>query len=255
MFFDQRLAFRMNGISSIHPRRTLMKSRPAFLICVALLIAAFPVRADSLVYTGAANESPNTEISATDVRSLATKFTMPAAAGIVSEPLSAVAAVWGPGFVYLPLREESPNVAISAKTYRGSVLVLDAPQNDARLSDPTPAIASIGSFGPDGAFATRGAESSLVVGTFFPPSTDTGVHSSAFTEFDSPEPSFAVSDGEYTRLRIGRDHRKDGDGKDPGTTTPESAAVPEPGAFSLLLFGLAAVGIFARRRSVLPTTP
>jgi len=231
-----------------------MKSRPVFLLCGAILIASLPARADSLIYTGAANESPNTEISATDVRSLAAKFTMPATAGVVSEPLSAVAPVWGPEFVYLPLRAESPNTAISTKTYRGSVLVLDAAQDDVRLSDPTPAIASIGSFGLDGAFGARGAESSLVVGTFFPPSSDTGVHSSAFAEFDSHEPSFAVSDGEYSRLSIGREHRKDGDGKGLGTTTPESAAVPEPGAFSLLLFGLAAVGIFARRRSVLVTT-
>ncbi len=221
------------------------------MLCGAILIASLPARADSLIYTGAANESPNTEISATDVHSLASKFTMPATAGIVSEPLSAVAPVWGPEFVYPPLPAGS---RISTKTYRGSVLVLDAPQNDVRLSDPTPAIASIGSFVPDGAFAARGAESSLDVGTFFPPSSDTGVHSSAFTEFDSHEPAFSVSDGEYTRLRIGREHRKHGDGKNPGTTTPDSVAAPEPGAFSLLLFGLAAVGIFARRRSVLPTT-
>jgi hypothetical protein len=230
-----------------------MKSRPVFLLCGAILIASLPARADSLIYTGAANESPNTEISARDIRSSAIRFTMPATADIASEPLSAVAPVWGHEFAYLALGAESPNPAISAKTYRGSVLALDVPQNDARLSDLTPAIASIGSFGPDGAFAARGAESSLVVGTFFPPSTDTGVHSSPITDLDSHEAAFSVSDGEYTRLGIGREHRKHGDGKDPGTTTPDSVAVPEPGAFSLLLFGLAAVGIFARRRSALVT--
>ncbi len=223
-----------------------MKSRPVFLLCGAILIASLPARADSLNYTGAANESPNTEISATDIRSSATRFTMPARADIASEPLSAVAPVWGHEFAYLALRAESPSPAISAKTYRGSGLLLDAAQDDVRLSDPTPAIAFIGSFGPDGAFATRGAESSLVVGTFFPPSSDTGVHSSAFTEFDSHESAFSGSDGEYARLRIGREHRKDGDGKGLGTTTPDSVAVPEPGTFSLILFGLAVVGIFAR---------
>jgi hypothetical protein len=231
-----------------------MKSGPVFLLCGAILIASLPVRADSLIYTGAANETPKIEISVTEIRSFATKFMMPATAGVMSEPLSTVAPIWGPEFVYLPLRAEFPNNPISTKTIRGSVLVLDAPQNDVRLSDPTSAIASIGSFGSDGAFAARRAESSLVVGTFFPASTDTGVHSSAFTEFDSYEPAFSVSDAEYARLRIGREHRKDGDGKGPGTTTPESVAVPEPGAFSLLLFGLAGVGICARRRSVLVRT-
>jgi len=231
-----------------------MKSRPALLICAALLIASFSVRADSLFYTGAANESPKADISATGIRSSSAKFTMPATADIVSEPLSAVAPVWGSEFVYLPLPAESPSTAISTRTYRGSVLVLDGPQNDVRQSDPTPAIASIGSFGLDGAFGALGAESSLVVGTFFPPSSDTGVHSSAFTEFDSREPAFSATDAESVRLRIGREHRKDGGGKGSHTTTPESVAVAEPGAFSLLLCGLAAVGIFARPPSVLPTT-
>jgi hypothetical protein len=231
-----------------------MTSRPVFLLCGAILIASLPVHADSVIYTSAANESTKTEISTTDIRSVATKFTMPATADIASEPLSAEAPVWGHEFAYLALRAESPNPAISAKTYRGTVLVLDAAQDDVRLSDPTPAIASIGSFGPDGAFATRGAESSLVVGTFFPPSSDTGVHSTAFTEFDSHEPTSSGSDGEYARLRIGREHRKYGDGKNPNTTTPDSVAVPEPGALPLLLFGLAAVGIIARRRSALVTT-
>lgn len=231
-----------------------MKSRPAFLLCGAFLIAASPVLADSVFYAGVADESVKTEISATETHNFAAKFTMPATADIASEPLSAEAPVWGSESAYVALRVESPNIAFSAKTYRGSVLVLDAAQDDVRLSDPTPAIASIGSFGPDGAFTARGAESSLVVGTFFPPSLDTGVHSSAFTEFDSHEPAFSASDGEYARLRIGREHRKDGNGKGLGTTTPDSVAVPEPGAFSLLLFGLAAVGIFARRRSALITT-
>src|SRR5579863_1740834 len=140
--------FRLNGIPAIHLGRKDMKSRPVFLLCGAILIASLPVRADSLIYTGATNESAKTEMSATDIRGSVTKFTMPATADIASEPLSAVAQVSGSEFDYVPLRAESPNSPIVAKPYRGSVLALDAAQNDVRLSDPTPAVAFIGSFGP-----------------------------------------------------------------------------------------------------------
>lgn len=195
-----------------------MKSRPAFLLCGALLLTAFSVRADTVFYSGATNESPNTEISATEARGFAAKFRTPAMVGVMPEPFSAVAPVWGREFPYLALDADTPNTAISAKTFHTSVLVADAPQNGERLSDPSAAIASIGGFEPDGAFAS------------------------------------SISDSEDARLRIGREHRRGSNGKGQGSFSLASVVVPEPGAFSLLLFGLAAVGILARRRSMLTTT-
>jgi hypothetical protein len=231
-----------------------MRSRPAFLLCGAFLIAASPVWADSVFYTGIANESVKTEISTTQTRSFAPKFAMPATAGILSDSLSAAAPTWSHEFTYLALPAESTDTAISAKTTRRSVLVPDAPQNDERLSDPTPAIASIGGFDPYGAFGARGSEPSFVVGTLFPPSSDATLHSSTFTEFNSHDRALSALDSDDARFRLGREHRRNGDGKDQGPKGSATVDVPEPGAFSLLLFGLAAVGILARRRGTSPAT-
>ena len=202
-----------------------MKSRPVFLLCGALLLTAFSVRADSVFYSGAANESPNTELSATEARGLAAKFQAPAMVGVTPEPFPAVAPTWGHGFANLALDADSADTATSAKKFHTSVLVADAPENGERLSDPSPAIASVGGFEPNG--------------IFFPASGDL---------------ASSNSNSEDARLKIGHEHRKGHNGKGQGPSIPASIVVPEPGAFSLLLFGLVAVGIAARRRSVLTTT-
>jgi hypothetical protein len=216
-----------------------MKSRPVFLLCGALLLTTFSVRADTVFYSGAANESPNSEISATEAHGFAAKFKAPAMVAVMPEPFSAVAPAWGRGFSYLALDADPLNTATSAKTFHKSVLVADAPENGERLSDPSPAIASIGGFEPDGAFAARGSGPSFVVGTFFPPSGDL---------------ASSTAESEAARLKIGHEHRKGSNGKGKDPSSPASIVVPEPGAFSLLLFGLAAVGILARRRGALTTT-
>jgi hypothetical protein len=230
-----------------------MKARPSFLLCGALLLTAFSVRADTVFYSGASNESPNTEISATEPHDFAAKFSAPSMVGVMPEPISAVALVSGREVTYLALDADSPNTAISAKTFHTSILVADAPENGERLSDPSPAIASIGGFEPDGAFAARGSGPSFVVGTFFPPSSETSFHSSPFREIGSGDVASSNSDSEDARLR-GREHHRGSNGKGEGSSSPAAVAVPEPGAFSLLLFGLAAVGILARRRSMFAPT-
>jgi hypothetical protein len=232
-----------------------MRSRPVFLLCGVLLLTAFSVRADSVFYSGATNESPNTEISATEARGFAAKFRTPAIVSVMPEPFLAVAPVWGREIHFLALDADSPNTAISAKTFHTSVLVADALQNGERLSDPSPAITFIGGFEPDGAFAARGSGPSFVVGTFFPPSSEASLHSSPSRELGSGDLTSSASDSEDARLRAGREHHKGGgDGKSKGLSGAASVGVPEPGAFSLLLFGLAAVGILARRRSISTTT-
>src|SRR6202035_4926109 len=106
-----------------------MKARLSFLLCGALLLTAFSVRADTVFYSGATSESPNTEISATEAHGLAAKFKAPAMVGVMPESFSAVAPVWGRGFAYLALDAGPPNSATSAKKSHTSVLVADAPEN------------------------------------------------------------------------------------------------------------------------------
>jgi len=202
-----------------------MKSRPVFLLCGALLLTAFSVRADSVFYSGAANESPNAELSATEARGLAAKFQAPAMVGVTPEPFSAVAPAWGRGFSPLALDADSPDTATSAKKFHTSVLLADAPENGERPSGPSPAIASIGGFEPGGIFFLA-----------------------------SGDRASANSNSEDAHIKIGHEHHKGNNGKGQDPSSPASIVVPEPGAFSLLLFGLVAVGIPARRRNVLTTT-
>jgi PEP-CTERM motif len=240
----------MNGIPAIHLGRTKMTSRPVFLLCAAFLIAALPVCGDSVFYTGVTSDSPNVENSTPEMRAHPTKLRIPSAVSITSPSLAALAPVWGHQIAYLALPGDSPDAAHQTKSARASALQENAPQIDGQLSDPTPAIASIGGFEPSSSFAAWGSEPSFIVGTLSPPSSDIGVHSTGLVEIGSGDPVSFIFDTDGARHRIGHDRGRGDDGKTPGTGSSTAVLVPEPGALSLALFGLAAVAIFARRRQV-----
>jgi hypothetical protein len=121
---------------------------------------------------------------------------------------------------------------------------------DGQLSDLAPAITSIGGFEPSSSFAAWSSEPSFISATFFPLSSDATAHSSTRSEPGSGDPALSVSDTEGARRGIGCERGKANDGKDP--IQSGSITVPEPEALPLSLFGLAAVGIGARRRNVFP---
>jgi hypothetical protein len=227
-----------------------MKSRPVFLLCATFLIAALPARADSVHYTGTASDVHDVENSAPGIRAFATKLKMFAAAGVISTPLSALAPVWGHEMAYLSLPASSANTELSASTIASSARRLDATQIDGQLSNPTPAIASIGGFEPSSSFAAWNSEPSFIVGTLSSPSSNIGVHSTGLVEIGSGDPVSFIFDTDRGRHRIGHDRGRGDDGKTPGAGGSTAILVPEPGALSLTLFGLAAVAFFARRRQV-----
>ena len=74
------------------------------------------------------------------------------------------------------------------------------------------------------------------------------LHSTGLVGIGPGDPISFLFDNDGTRRRIGHDRGRGDDGKTPGAGGSTAILVPEPGALSLALFGLAAVAIFARRR-------
>jgi hypothetical protein len=234
--------------------RKHMKSGPVVVLCAAFLISAFPVRADSRLYTDAANDSPKTEISATMIRGSVTEPTIRPTANVSLGSLSAEAPVWDREIAYLTLPDESRSSALSSAPIPTSFLRPGAPSMDGRLSNPTPAIASIGGAEQTGGFAASSPGSSLIAGTFFPPSWEMSVRSNPVIELDLGDSAASVFATEGARHKIGRDHGRGSDGTTENQNGASTVLVPEPAAFSLLLFGLAGVCILARRRNLFSTT-
>jgi hypothetical protein len=231
-----------------------MTCGPVFLLCGAFLVAALPVCGDSLFYTGAASDAPNTENSAPQIRGSALKLVMPVTADVMPQPLATLVPAWSNEFAFLGLQAERSDNGLSAQPAGMSFLMLYTPQFDGRLSDPTPAISSIGGFEPSSAFAAWGSGPSFVAGTVSPPSSDLSARFNPPSDFSSGDSVLSLFDTEGARRRIGRERGKGNDGKNqdqPGSAPP---TVPEPAALPLLLSGLAAIGVLVRRRNLFPTT-
>jgi hypothetical protein len=95
----------------------------------------------------------------------------------------------------------------------------------------------------------RESKSSLALDTLFHSSSDSDSHSVKLSDFGSFQRAYSISDSEKAS---GKD--ADGNG-DKGWDVDKSEApttVPEPGSISLLLIGLAGIGIRAYRRGNMP---
>jgi signal transduction histidine kinase len=244
----------MNGIPAIHLRRNQMTSGAVFLLCGVFLVATLPVCADSLFYTGAASDAPNTENSAPEIPGSALKLVMPVTADVMPQPLATLVPAWSDEFAFLGFAAERSNNWLSAHPAGMSFLTQYTSQFDGRLSKPTPAMPSIGGFEPSSAFAAWGSGPSFVAGTVSPPSSDLSAHSIPPSDFSSGDSVLSLFDSEGARHRIGRERGKGNDGKNQDQPGSAPLTVPEPAALPLLLSGLAAIGVLARRRNLFPTT-
>ena len=231
-----------------------MRFRSALLFGGVILAAAVPVWADSISFTGVSIESTNTESLVKPTRSAHAKLIALTKSRLMPHHALPVASEWDAAAPYLSLEEDTPDAQISADANVSSGLVLNAPSSDGFASDPSPGTASITTLASSSAFNGGGSIFFSIPGAAFASSLDTSIQSSSLNDFDSRERDSSIFNSTGARRGVGHDQGRRDDSKDQGPNDLVLVLVPEPGAFSLLLLGLAAVGILARRRSDLPAT-
>jgi hypothetical protein len=121
-------------------------------------------------------------------------------------------------------------------------------------AESTPPLALSDRFELKNLMGARDSKFSVVPDTFFPLTSDVNIHTVSLRDLESDERAPFISDAS----RASRKERE-GNGaiaadKDEIKTKLLSVPVPEPGSLSLLLAGLAVVGISSRRRRELSTT-
>jgi hypothetical protein len=131
---------------------------------------------------------------------------------------------------------------------------MNSPVIGAVHAEPTEVMSPINNFGQNPAFGFLDSKSLAARGTILPSSTDLALHSGSLKDLDSFEhaPSFTPAGNLWGKEGDGKKD-KDNDNDDAIGIGPKSrpqslAALPEPGSLSLLLLGLAAIGVSARRR-------
>jgi hypothetical protein len=170
--------------------------------------------------------------------------------------LIAAAPAWADRIPYPGLVEARPRVDTSVRETRSSVVRMNSPVIGAVHAEPTEAMSPINTFGENRAFDFLDSKSLVARVTILPSSTELAVHSASLKDLDSFEhgPSFTPAGNIWGKEGDGKKD-KDNDVDDAIGIGPKrrpqslnSATLPEPGSLSLLLLGLAAIGVSARRR-------
>ena len=233
-----------------------MKFRPAVLLGGVALMAAIPVCADTVFYTASIEESSFPENSAPIINVSHTKLLIPVTAGVISEPMPLVAPVWNDAAPYSGIAEGSAQRESYGNEARNLIFEIAQLQSDARPADPTAAMLSTNGIQSSGVFGASGSEMSLVLDPLVPTALDPIVRFGSPAEPNSGALAPSAFGAEGFQLGFfGRDpdRGRGGEGKNKNQEDP-LVSVPEPGALPLLMFGLLAVGISARRHRDFPTS-
>ncbi len=226
-----------------------MKFRSALLLSAVVLLAAIPVYADSILYTTAANEPANPDSSALTFRTSHAKYLTLATAQFFSEAIPAVVSVKAFALPEPALAQDATQTEISGNHAASFALALTDSRNEARPALSAPAMLPVNGFQPGGAFGGSDAENSWVLATLVPSAPEPGAHSGDFAALGSSGSASSDFSTDGSRLGFfGRDPDRGKAGKGENKNQNDAPVpIPEPPAASLLMLGLLAVGIMARR--------
>src|ERR1700722_6264177 len=240
----------MESFPAIYPGRKHMKFRLTLWLGGAALVAALPAWADSVHYSGVADDTFGIEVSTNAAPNSGVKLLRHTRAGF---PLKPGSADTNGAYVkpYFEFAEEPPNVDVSARASDKSRTEPNAPPNAGFRPEDAPR-ALTDHFAEDAAFEAGGSTRSLALDMLFFSSSsfgDTGMQSTSLSESDSDKSTSPIADAgndwgserEGNLLLYTPEHRRYVKGV-------SAASVLEPGSFSLLLFGLAGIGFLGLRR-------
>jgi PEP-CTERM motif len=233
----------------------IMKRGPALLLCGAVLIAAAPVWADTIPYIAISNDFDNIQVSASVARFSGVKLNAP----LIARSRLPEAIPTTPNLAYSnphpEFAEESPTIAISPQVTGGSDIQPNAPANAGFSAEQAaPSGELIGNFTANNTLEMSDSTRALALDKLlvsWSPLGDIGIHSATPDELDFEESSSSIAE-------TGKESHNSGDGDSLGRTGEHRrrransilpVSVPEPGSRSLVLLGLAVVGLLGRRRA------
>jgi hypothetical protein len=156
--------------------------------------------------------------------------------------LTACVPVWADGVASPGFEKAFPNLDLA--TIGHSSVKLSAPANAEMSATSAPAVMYSDKFEASHSFDGWDSARSKDIAAFFPSSSEMDIHSVSLGDIYSDEGPLRTGHvREAWWMKEDKDRDRDGHG---GGDRPTQ--VPEPGSFSLLLIGLATVGIFALRR-------